>query len=68
MIVDVPILNEDGTIKLTVTLDDRQLKAVLQFGLNFLVAAGLAASYGVEIEDTTPSMDGSGPEQGELFN
>ena len=62
MQVSVPVRNEDGSIKFETTLNDKQLQSILQFGLNFLVATGLAASYGVEVGDD------EGPQQGELFN
>lgn len=49
MIIDVPVRNEDGSIRATLTMDEQQMQAILQFGLNFLLATGLAASYGVSM-------------------
>jgi hypothetical protein len=58
MIIDVPVRNEDGTIRATLTMDEQQMQAILQFGLNFLLATGLAASYGVSMpgEKEDPQM------------
>jgi hypothetical protein len=57
MQVDVPIRDENGKIKVVMTLNDAQHQTVLQFGLNFLLATGLAASYGVDVSglDNTPT-------------
>jgi hypothetical protein len=60
--VNVPVRNDDGSTKFEVTLDDKQMQAILQFGLNFLVAAGLASAYGVE------QLDAEGPDDGEMYN
>ena len=40
MIIDVPVKNADGSLQFTA-------QAILQFGLNFLMATGLSAAYGV---------------------
>lgn len=68
MNIDVPVRHEDGSIRCTLTLDDKQMQTILQFGVNFLVATGLAASYNIELPDEDDLMDDSGPEQGDLFN
>jgi hypothetical protein len=69
MVVDVPVRNEDGSIKFNVTMDDKQIQSILQFGLNFLVATGMAASYNIDIGELEDGeLDDSGPQQGELFN
>ena len=65
MKIDVPVLNEDGGVTYTTTLNAEQTQAILQFGVNFLIATGMTAAYGLEEED---SLDDSPPEQGELFN
>ena len=65
MQINVPLKNEDGSVTFNATLNERQLQAVLQFGLGFLLATGLAAQYGVAEKDI---MDASPPTQGELFN
>jgi hypothetical protein len=62
--IDVPVLNEDGGVTYTTTLNAEQTQAILQFGVNFLIATGMAAAYGLDDEE----LDDSGPEQGELFN
>jgi len=47
MIIDVPVKNADGSVQFVANLDDAQVQAILQFGINFLMAAGLSAAYGV---------------------
>lgn len=51
MIIDVPIRDEKGNIKLTMTLNDAQHQSILQFGLNFLMATGMASAYGIAMPD-----------------
>lgn len=50
-VIDVPIYNEDGSVRLTqhVTADEAQ--HLLGFALNFLVSTGLAAQMNVVIQD-----------------
>ena len=62
MQIDIPVMNPDGSVKFTQTLDAKQTQALLGFALNFLVANGLMAVYGLTPTDT------EGPKQGELFN
>lgn len=57
MKLDVPIRAEDGTISFNVTLDDAQIQSILQFGLNFLVATGMAATYGVMLPSDKNQAD-----------
>ena len=47
MIIDVPVKDANGVLQFTATLDEKQTQAILQFGLNFLMATGLSAAYGV---------------------
>jgi hypothetical protein len=47
MLIDVPVMNDDGSVKFTQTLDAKQVQALLGFALNFLVATGLSVQYGV---------------------
>ncbi len=51
MKIDVPVLNEDGSLKFTQTLDAAQTQMLLQFALNFLTAAGLTSVYQVQPEE-----------------
>ena len=48
---DIPVRNDKGEITSTFTATDEQMRVILEFGLNFLVAAGLAAAYGVKVPD-----------------
>ena len=51
MILEVPIINQDGSIRVVMTLTPEQTHTILQFGLNFLASTGLAASYGIQVPD-----------------
>ena len=42
-IIEVPVFNEDGSIKFTSVVSPEESQALLQFALNFLAGAGLAA-------------------------
>jgi len=42
-IVEVPVFNEDKSIKFTVLVTPEESQALLQFAVNFLAGAGLAA-------------------------
>ena len=46
-IIEVPVFNEDGSVKITHLLNPEQVQVLLQFALQFLVAAGLATSMAV---------------------
>lgn len=50
MIIDVPVKNEDGSLKFTQTLNAEQAQVLLQFALNFLTSAGLQYMQGVSIQ------------------
>ena len=52
MKIDIPVMNPDGSLKYTQTLDAEQTQVLLQFALNFLVSTGMAAMYGVKEPDT----------------
>ncbi len=41
MTVDVPVFNSDGSIQYHQTLSAKETQLLLQFALNFLVAAGI---------------------------
>lgn len=52
MKLEVPVFNEDGSVKFTVNCEEKQAQVLLQFALNFLVATGMyAAQTAGEIED-----------------
>jgi hypothetical protein len=46
-LIETPVHNEDGSVKYTLMLNEVQQQTLLQFALNFLVATGLAANYGI---------------------
>ena len=41
-ILDVPVFNEDGSLQYHQTLSAQEVQVLLQFALNFLVAAGIS--------------------------
>lgn len=51
MTIDVPRKDENGNVLFTMTLNEAQVQAILQFGLNFLVSSGLAANFGIIMVD-----------------
>lgn len=53
MTLDIPIINDDGSIKTTMVVDAAQAQVLLQFALNFLIATGLTAAYNVVVPDET---------------
>lgn len=57
MKIDVPVKNEDGTFTTVLTLDENQIQAVLQFGLNFLVATGMVSSLGIKVPNQLEQME-----------
>lgn len=43
-VIEVPVYNDDGSVKATMLLSPEETKTLLQFAINFLAASGLAAS------------------------
>lgn len=41
-IIDVPVFNSDGSLQYHQTLTAQEVQVLLQFALNFLVAAGIS--------------------------
>lgn len=52
MKIEVPVYNEDGSVKFTASLNEGELQAVLQFGLNAAIGSGLAQHLGVCLVDS----------------
>ena len=57
MLISVPILNEDGSVQFTQTLDKDQVQALLGFALNFLTATGLSCHYGLVKDKNQTEME-----------
>lgn len=51
MTIDIPRKDENGNILFTVTANEEQVQALLQFALNFLMASGLTATFGIMIPE-----------------
>jgi hypothetical protein len=43
-IIEIPVFNEDGSIKVTHLVSPEEAKTLLQFALNFLASAGLTTA------------------------
>lgn len=43
MQVSIPLQNEDGSLKYEVVMNEKEVQAVLQFGLNMAMAMGITA-------------------------
>lgn len=51
MTIDLPVFNEDGSVKTTLNINEKEAQHLLQFAINFLSAAGLASNVSVSQED-----------------
>lgn len=50
-LIEVPIYNDDGSVKITQEISPSEAQTLLAFALNFLVSTGLAANIGISVED-----------------
>lgn len=50
MILDVPVINEDGSVKFMTHLDAEQTQVLLQFALAYLLHSGLVKVSGKEVD------------------
>lgn len=46
-VIEVPVFNDDGSVKLTQLLSPEEAQSLLQFALNFLTASGMMAAIAV---------------------
>lgn len=51
MKIDVPMLNEDGSVQYTQTLSAEEVQVLLQFALNFLTTIGMTSHQLVKLRD-----------------
>lgn len=56
MQIDVPVLDDQGNLKYTATLTEKEVQAVLQFGLNMALAMGIASSIMKTPDSTNESL------------
>lgn len=49
MKVEIPVFNDDGSVKFNAELSPDEAQAILQFGLNFAIASGLAQQLGIQV-------------------
>lgn len=52
MRVSIPLLNEDGSLKTEISLNEKEVQALLQFGLNMATAMGIAQQYMPDEDET----------------
>ena len=57
-IIDVPILNEDGSIKFTQVVTAQEAQVLLQFALNFLASTGLTVKMMMDHSKEDDSLRG----------
>lgn len=57
MTLDVPVLNDDGSLKFTATLTADQVQVLLQFAMNLTMAAGLATHIGIAVPDLDDNLN-----------
>ena len=57
MILDVPVINEDGSVKFTAHLTAEQTQVLLQFSIAYLLQAGLVKVSGEEAELNLAQME-----------
>ena len=50
-IIEVPVFNEDGSLKFTQVLNPEETQVLLQFAVNFLLSQGLSIRYMMEQKD-----------------
>lgn len=60
-IVDIPVFNDDGSIKFTQQATPEEAKVLLEFALNFLLATGLHAKYMSAAEVANVEIDQENP-------
>ena len=41
MQIQVPVKNDEGAVEFTATMNDKEIQAVLQFGLNIALSMGI---------------------------
>jgi hypothetical protein len=43
-VIDVPVFNEDGSVRFTQVITAQEAQALLQFAINFLASTGMSVS------------------------
>jgi len=56
-VIEVPVFNEDGSIKLTQLISPEEAQSLLQFAINFLTASGMMATFAVATKKEDPQME-----------
>lgn len=50
-LIEVPVFNDDGSIRFTQEVNPTEAQTLLTFALNFLTSTGLAAQMGIAVPD-----------------
>ena len=56
-IIEVPVFNEDGSIKFTQVCSPEEAQSLLQFALNFLTATGMNVRMLMSNQTETPEEE-----------
>lgn len=56
-IIEVPVFNEDGSVKVTHMIGPDEAQALLQFAINFLTATGLQTQMVVMKQDEDEEIE-----------
>jgi hypothetical protein len=50
--LSVPIQNDDGSVAFTATFDENQIKVMMEFSMNMIMAMGLSHQFNImDLED-----------------
>ncbi len=56
-LIEVPVFNDDGSIKVTHVIGPEEVQALLQFAINFLTATGLQTQMVVVKQDEDKEIE-----------
>ena len=56
-VIEVPVFNDDGSVKLTQLLSPEEAQSLLQFAINFLTASGMLTAFAVSSKKEDPQME-----------
>ena len=56
-VIEVPVFNDDGSVKLTQLLSPGEAQSLLQFAINFLTASGMITAFAVSAKKEDPQME-----------
>jgi len=57
MIINVPVQAPDGSIQFTAVMNEQQVQALLQFGMNMAFAMGIASTFTTQPDDNQMPLE-----------